>query len=90
MKKSKSTMRSVVMTLIVVLGLGFAGPILAEIKWMVQSYRPRFYLWSVGAKCVEMAVDEINSAGGINGSKINLIIRDDKGDATEAISLVIW
>jgi len=34
-----------------------------------------------------MAVEEINAAGGINGMKINLIIRDDKGDATEAANV---
>lgn len=36
---------------------------------------------------VQMAVDEINSSGGINGNKINLIVLDDKGDATEAANV---
>mgnify|MGYP000855442103 CR=1 FL=1 len=36
---------------------------------------------------VQMAVDEINAAGGINGHKINLVVRDDKGDATEAANV---
>lgn len=91
MKKSKSTMRSVVMTLIVVLGLGvFAGPILAqEIKiGLISSLTGPVSTYGQSVRnAVEMAVDEINSAGGINGSKINLIIRDDKGDATEAANI---
>ncbi len=33
---------------------------------------------------IRMAVDEINSAGGINGKKVRVITYDDKGDAREA------
>jgi branched-chain amino acid transport system substrate-binding protein len=35
-----------------------------------------------------MAVEEINSAGGVNGKKIRIITYDDKGDAKEAGSAV--
>ena len=35
-------------------------------------------------KTVEMMVEEINKAGGINGNKLDLIIYDTEGDATKA------
>jgi branched-chain amino acid transport system substrate-binding protein len=37
-------------------------------------------------KGVEFAVEEINKAGGINGSKIELIVRDTAGDPTKAVN----
>lgn len=36
---------------------------------------------------IVMGVDEINAAGGINGQPIELIVYDDKGDATEAANV---
>lgn len=35
---------------------------------------------------VQLAVDEINAAGGINGRKIELLTRDTAGDPTKAVS----
>lgn len=35
---------------------------------------------------IQIAVDEINAAGGINGKKIDYIFQDEKGDATEAVN----
>jgi len=35
---------------------------------------------------VKLAVEEINAAGGINGKKIDYIVYDEKGDATEAVT----
>jgi len=35
-----------------------------------------------------MAADEINSKGGINGQKLEIIYEDNKGDATEAVTNV--
>ena len=37
---------------------------------------------------VDLAVDEINAAGGINGQKIHLFVEDDQGKAEEAASVV--
>ena len=34
---------------------------------------------------VEMAVDELNAAGGVNGRKLEVLFRDDKGQPAEAI-----
>jgi branched-chain amino acid transport system substrate-binding protein len=36
---------------------------------------------------VQFAVDEINKAGGINGSKLELLTRDTAGDPTKAVNL---
>src|SRR4029079_6122143 len=33
---------------------------------------------------IQLAVDEINAAGGVNGKKVRVITYDDKGDAREA------
>lgn len=42
-----------------------------------------------GANCklgVELAVEELNAAGGINGQQVEVIFMDDKGDAVEALN----
>lgn len=36
---------------------------------------------------IEMAVDEVNKAGGVNGSQIQLVLSDDQGKPTEAVLL---
>ena len=35
---------------------------------------------------VELYINAFNDAGGINGRKIDLIVYDDKGDATESVN----
>ena len=37
---------------------------------------------------IDMAVDEINAAGGVLGKKIRVIVEDDRGDSTEAATVV--
>src|SRR5678816_1012337 len=37
---------------------------------------------------VELAVDEINNAGGVNGKKIQLVIEDDQGRPEQAKTVV--
>ncbi len=36
---------------------------------------------------VELAIEEINTAGGVNGSQVELIVYDNEGDATKSINL---
>jgi branched-chain amino acid transport system substrate-binding protein len=38
-------------------------------------------------KGAELAVKQVNDAGGINGKKVDLVIQDDKGDPKEAVSV---
>lgn len=35
----------------------------------------------------KLAIDEVNAAGGIDGKKVEMIVYDNKGDATESINL---
>jgi branched-chain amino acid transport system substrate-binding protein len=37
---------------------------------------------------IKMAADEVNAAGGINGKQIELLIQDDRSDASEAATIV--
>jgi branched-chain amino acid transport system substrate-binding protein len=37
-------------------------------------------------KALEMEVDKLNTAGGVNGAKIDLIIEDDESDAAKAVA----
>ena len=37
---------------------------------------------------IKMAADEVNKAGGINGKQIELLIEDDRSDASEAATIV--
>ena len=39
-------------------------------------------------KGIDLAVDEINSRGGVNGRKIQVIYEDDQGQATEAVAAI--
>lgn len=47
---------------------------------------PASFLGGPEARTLEMMVEEINAAGGVNGSKIDLIIKDSGGDPEKAIS----
>jgi branched-chain amino acid transport system substrate-binding protein len=37
---------------------------------------------------IKMAADEVNSTGGINGKQIDLLVQDDRSDASEAATIV--
>ena len=37
---------------------------------------------------IRMAADEINAAGGINGKQVELLVQDDRSDASEAATIV--
>ncbi len=37
---------------------------------------------------IKMAADEVNGAGGINGKQIELLVQDDRSDASEAATIV--
>ncbi|MBN2739761.1 MAG: ABC transporter substrate-binding protein [Rhodobacteraceae bacterium] len=45
---------------------------------------PAAFLGDPEAKTIEMMVDQINEAGGINGEKIDLVLYDDGGDPNKA------
>src|SRR6267142_1516747 len=37
---------------------------------------------------IKMAADEVNSAGGINGKQVEVLVQDDRSDASEAATIV--
>src|SRR4026209_1019533 len=37
---------------------------------------------------ITMAAEEVNAAGGINGKQIELLVQDDRSDASEAATIV--
>ena len=45
---------------------------------------PQSYLGEPERNTLEMAVEEINAKGGINGNKVKAVIYDDEGDANKA------
>ena len=51
----------------------------------VNSYKAQPAFLEPYKKGMEMAVDEINAAGGVNGQKIELISRDDNGNPGDAV-----
>ncbi|HHT35561.1 MAG TPA: ABC transporter substrate-binding protein [Firmicutes bacterium] len=91
MKNSNSTTRRMVMVLLVMLifGLFSVSAQAQEIKiGLISSLTGPVSTYGQSVRnAVEMGVEEINNAGGINGQKIALVISDDKGDATEAANI---
>jgi len=58
----------------------------------INSYKAQPAFLDPYKKGMELAVDEINAAGGVNGRKLQLIIRDDNatpGDAVRAAEELI-
>src|ERR1700730_16296091 len=37
---------------------------------------------------IKMAADEVNAAGGINGKQVEVLVQDDRSDASEAATIV--
>lgn len=57
--------------------IGLAGPMTAD-----------YAIWGQSAlKAAQMAVDEFNEKGGLNGRKVVLVPADDKGDAKEGATV---
>src|SRR3954447_500824 len=51
----------------------------------VNSYKAQPAFLEPYKKGMELAVDEINAAGGVNGKKIELITRDDNASPGDAV-----
>lgn len=75
------------MTTLVALGIiSLAASASAEIRLgaSVSATGPAAFLGDPEAKTIEMLVDQVNEAGGINGEKIELFLYDDGGDPNKA------
>ena len=81
MKKTLTTTVSAAL-----LALGMAGTAHAELKLgaSISATGPAAFLGDPEAKTLEMLVEKLNAAGGINGQKIKLVLYDDGGDANKA------
>lgn len=70
-----------------------AGPAAADTEWKVGVYLglsgPDAQFGIQTQEGIQLAVDEINAAGGIKGKKIKILIEDDKGNPTEANNKVL-
>lgn len=65
---------------------GLVGSALADIKIgaSISATGPAAFLGDPEAKTLEMLVEELNAAGGINGEKLELVLYDDGGDPNKA------
>ena len=78
------TLTTTALGLLAVLGMTSAA--LAEIKIgaSLSATGPAAFLGDPEAKTLEMLVEELNAAGGINGEKVELVLYDDGGDPNKA------
>jgi branched-chain amino acid transport system substrate-binding protein len=53
----------------------------------INSYKAQPAFLEPYRKGLELAVEEINAAGGVNGKKLQLIIRDDNGNPGDAVRI---
>src|SRR5512136_1258792 len=87
----KRTFLAVVGVLVALL-LGTASPL-----WAADTYKigaalpltgPAQYMGEAEREAMNMAVDEINKQGGVNGQKLEIIYMDTKADVNTALSVV--
>jgi branched-chain amino acid transport system substrate-binding protein len=66
--------------------VALAAPAVADIKIgsSLSQTGPASFLGDPEAKTLQMLVDEVNAAGGINGEMIELVMYDDAADANKA------
>ncbi len=57
--------------------IGVAGPMTGQYAWFGEQY----------ARGAEMAVDDINAAGGVLGERVQLIVGDDGCDGDQAVAV---
>jgi branched-chain amino acid transport system substrate-binding protein len=88
MKKSFLVMGGVLIALL----LGTAGPLLAADTYKIGAALPLTgpaqFLGEAEREAMNMAVDEINKQGGVNGQKLEVIYIDTKADVNTALSVV--
>jgi len=78
------------LTVVVCIMAVFAAPALAgntiKIGAILAVTGPASFLGAPEAKTLEMLVEETNAKGGVNGSKVELIIKDSGGSPEKAVS----
>src|SRR3954468_13073036 len=51
----------------------------------INSYKAQAAFLEPYRKGMELAVEEVNAAGGVNGRKLELLVRDDNGNPGDAV-----
>jgi branched-chain amino acid transport system substrate-binding protein len=72
---------------ILIMSAMLAVPVLAAdivVGGLFSITGPMSYLGEPERNTLEMAVEEINAKGGVNGNKVKVVIYDDEGDANKA------
>ncbi len=67
-------------------GQTMAAPQPIKIGAILAVTGPASYLGAPEAKTLQMAVEQINAAGGINGAKLQLVIKDSEASPEKALS----
>nr|CAD6603358.1 ABC transporter substrate-binding protein [Rhizobium sp. Khangiran2] len=80
----KKALTSTALVLLAGLGLSPAAQAEVRIGASVSATGPAAFLGDPEAKTLEMLVEELNAAGGINGEEIKLVLYDDGGDPNKA------
>jgi branched-chain amino acid transport system substrate-binding protein len=88
MKKSLSTVLLAGLALLGFLasGLEAADAKIVKIGALFSVTGPASFLGAPEAKTIQMLVDQINAAGGINGYKFELVLKDTAGNPEKAVS----
>lgn len=69
-------------------GLCLAAPSTIKIGGLFSVTGPPSFLGEPERNTAKMVVDEINAKGGINGTRLELVVYDTQGDATKAVQAV--
>ena len=82
----KTALTTAMTTLVALGAISLSAPASAEIRLgaSVSATGPAAFLGDPEAKTIEMLVEQMNEAGGINGEKIELFLYDDGGDPNKA------
>jgi branched-chain amino acid transport system substrate-binding protein len=66
-------------------GICLAAPSTIKIGGLFSVTGPPSFLGEPERNTAKMVVDQINARGGINGTKLELVVYDTQGDATKAV-----
>ena len=78
------TMTTAVLALATAFGAATAAQAEIKIGASVSATGPAAFLGDPEAKTLELLVEELNAAGGIDGEKVKLVLYDDGGDPNKA------
>ena len=83
-------MRRLMATLLAVPLVGFGLPAAAQVEiGVVNSLSGNFSTFGARYRTgMEVALEEINAGGGINGEELQLIVQDDRSEAQSALAAV--